>query len=134
MKKETMRWVKKAEDDLRMAHAGAKVRPPINDGICFHCQQAAEKYIKGFLVEAGVDFPRTHDLVKLLILALPVDPTLRTIGRGLKFLKAFAVDVRYTDADATARQSKAALRWAVRIRAEIRKRLGLPNSRNRKRA
>ncbi len=91
MKKETARWVKKAEGDMKMVRAGAKERPPELDGICFHCQQAAEKYLKGYLIELAEPFPKTHDLVKLLDLVLPHDPSLRGLRRGLRFLKVFAV-------------------------------------------
>ena len=32
--------------------------------ICYHCQQAAEKYLKGFLVSKYIPFEKTHDLLK----------------------------------------------------------------------
>jgi HEPN domain-containing protein len=38
--------------------------------VCFHCQQCAEKYLKALLVFRGIAFPRTHDLVLLLNLAV----------------------------------------------------------------
>jgi HEPN domain-containing protein len=31
--------------------------------VCFHCQHAAEKYLKALLQEGGLVVPRTHDLV-----------------------------------------------------------------------
>jgi HEPN domain-containing protein len=31
--------------------------------VCFHCQQAVEKYLKAFLKELGVAVPRIHDLL-----------------------------------------------------------------------
>lgn len=39
--------------------------PPLLDVAAFHCQQAAEKLLKGFLVRARSDFGKTHDLVRL---------------------------------------------------------------------
>jgi hypothetical protein len=41
------------------------VNPPLLDVAAFHCQQAAEKLLKGFLVHASVDFGKMHDLEKL---------------------------------------------------------------------
>lgn len=41
-------WFEKAEQDLEMA--------------CYHCQQCAEKYLKGFLVSRSVEFRPVHDL------------------------------------------------------------------------
>lgn len=40
----------------------------------YHCQQAAEKLIKGLLVLADVPFTKTHDLERLGILASPRYP------------------------------------------------------------
>ena len=127
MTRETRKWVRKAESDFRQAKLAAGAKPPIHDGTCFHCQQCAEKYAKAFLQEAGVAVPRTHDLVKLLAIALPHDSTLRPLKRGMAYLTDFAVDVRYPEADPTARQARSSLRWMERVREEIRTRLGLKN-------
>jgi hypothetical protein len=62
------------------------------------------------------------DLLKLL---LPHDATLRPLHRGLNFLSQFAVDYRYPDANATRRQAQSAVRWAERVRVEVRTRLRL---------
>jgi HEPN domain-containing protein len=34
----------------------------ITDGICFHCQQAVEKYLKAFLTLNDIDIGKTHNL------------------------------------------------------------------------
>lgn len=44
----------------------------------FHCQQAAEKYLKAFLTWHGVEFPKTHDIGVLLDLVETVAPELAT--------------------------------------------------------
>ena len=77
MKRLTAQWVRKAEDDIRGARSLEQSKPPLNDLICFHCQQSAEKYLKALLQEWGLVPPRIHDLVKLLNLLLPHDATLR---------------------------------------------------------
>jgi HEPN domain-containing protein len=42
----------------------------MSDGpIGFHYQQAVEKLLKAVLADRDVDFPKTHDLVRLLRLA-----------------------------------------------------------------
>lgn len=123
MKRETARWLRKAEADLRGARQLAKAKPPLHDLLCFHCQQAAEKFLKAFLQEFGLVIPRIHDLEDLLHLTLPHDATLGKLTRGMVFLTPFAVDYRYPGESATSRQAKAALRWAQRVRQEIRNRL-----------
>ncbi len=126
MQKETREWVRKAEADVDTARelTGTK-KPSLHDVICFHCQQATEKYLKAFLQELSLSIPRTHDLDDLLELLLPHDGTLRPLRRGLRFLTQFAVDYRYPGDNATKRQAEAALRWMERIRRELRTRLGL---------
>ena len=126
MKRLTAQWVRKAEDDIRGARSLGQAKPPLNDLVCFHCQQSAEKYLKGLLQEQGLVPPRIHDLVQLLNLLLPLDVTLGKLGRKLASLSSFAVDYRYPGDKATRKQALAALRHAESVRAEIRTRLGLP--------
>ena len=66
MKRETARWVRKAEEDWRGVRDLTSAQPPLRDLVCFHCQQSAEKYLKSLLQELGAPVPRTHDLVALL--------------------------------------------------------------------
>jgi HEPN domain-containing protein len=63
MKRLTGLWVRKAEDDLVGAKSLARAKPSLNDLICFHCQQSAEKYLKALLQESGAVPPRTHNLI-----------------------------------------------------------------------
>jgi len=47
----TKLWIKKAENDLITAKDSLNIKPvPPLDTICFHAQQCAEKYLKGFLL------------------------------------------------------------------------------------
>ena len=125
MKRETGRWVRKAEADHRGARKLHGSKPPVHDLVCFHCQQSAEKYLKALLQEFGVRFPRTHILDDLVDLLLPHDPTVKVIAGTANRLTKYAVDYRYPEEDATKRQATAALRDATRIRQEIRIRLRL---------
>jgi HEPN domain-containing protein len=101
--------------------------------VCFHCQQSAEKYLKGLLEELGLRVPKTHDLNGVLRLLLSHHPTLRSLRRGLDFLTQFAVDTRYPGENATKRQTEAAVRWEDRVRTAARKLLGLRTRRRRSR-
>ena len=94
MKKLTKEWVAKAEADFQVADALKQARPPVNDARCFHCQQAAEKYLKAKLEELGITIPRTHNLDDLLSLLLPNHPEVRSLRRGLIFQTNFAVETR----------------------------------------
>jgi len=125
MKRQTAPWVRKAEADREGALDLAARTPPLWDLVCFHCQQAAEKYLKALLQELGAAVPRTHDLFDVVDLLLPHDATLLSIRRGASSLTKYAVEHRYPQKQATTRQMEAALRNAGRVRAELRARLGL---------
>jgi HEPN domain-containing protein len=125
MKKLTREWVRKAEADYRLAvtvHRGAE---PFHDAVCFHCQQSAEKYLKGLIEELGLTVPKTHDLERLRGLLTAHAAALRPLKRGMAFLTRFAVETRYPGDDASKRQAEAALRWAARVRTAARTLLGM---------
>jgi HEPN domain-containing protein len=111
---------------------GSRSKIPVHDGVCFHCQQCAEKYLKGLMEEAGIVVPKTHFLDKLLSALAPSHPTLRSLRRGLLFLTNFAVDFRHPGSDASKRQAVAALRWVHRVRTQARSLLGIRERRRTK--
>jgi HEPN domain-containing protein len=133
MKKLTAEWVKKAEADFVAAGKLLRSRVPLYDQVCFHCQQAAEKYLKALMEELGLPVPRTHNLVALLPLLTPFHGSLRAFRRGLDFLTRFAVETRYPGDSAKKRQMLAAQRWAVQLRNACRGLLGFPPGRLRRR-
>src|SRR5438309_3511145 len=116
MKRSTREWVRKAESDCQLAAAIARRNEPFHDEQCFHCQQAAEKYLKALLEELGLAVPRTHTLKDLLALLVLHYPSLAGFRRGLTFLTRFAVEIRYPGDKASKRQAAAALRWAGKVR------------------
>jgi HEPN domain-containing protein len=125
MKHQTAQWVHKAEQDWKVAHKLAGENPPPRDIVCFHCQQAGEKYLKALLQESGQVVPRTHDLVNVLSLLLPGDPTLASLRRKSRSLTQYAVDYRYPGEMATKRQMDAALRHVDQVRLKCRGTLNL---------
>jgi HEPN domain-containing protein len=128
MKRLTAEWVRKAEADFlaaaRLAARSAR-GPALNDAVCFHCQQSAEKYLKALLEENGIAVPRTHNLVALLPLLVPHHAALRRLRRGCDFLTRFAVDTRYPGESASKRQAASAQRWTTEVRDACRSILGL---------
>lgn len=51
MKQRTIEWIEKAEGDISIAMREMAASEPVWDGICFHAQQCAEKYLKALLEE-----------------------------------------------------------------------------------
>src|SRR5262245_41391185 len=68
---------------------------PSYDAAVFHAQQCAEKYLKARLEEAAIGFARTHDLLMLHQLVVPVEPTWQVLQTPLAFLNPFAVAYRF---------------------------------------
>jgi HEPN domain-containing protein len=133
MKKTTSEWVRKAEADYRLAAKLATGREPFHDQLCFHCQQAAEKYLKALLEELSLAVEKTHDLDRLLTQLLPHHPFLRSHRRGLAFLTNFAIGTRYPGDNARKRQAVSAFRCAGRVRDACRALLGIRTQQRRRR-
>ncbi len=90
-------WLDLAEEDLRIAEFTFKMESSIPyRAIAFHAQQAAEKYLKALLVFYNIDFPYTHDILKLIELAPDVLDLKTTLEPAIK-LTDYAVSRRYPD-------------------------------------
>ena len=59
---EAKAWMVKAWRDLETARRAATGQPPFYDVAVYHCQQAAEKAVKAFLVHHGKPYEKTHDI------------------------------------------------------------------------
>jgi HEPN domain-containing protein len=90
-------WVAKAANDLLSADNNLKAKDVPFDVVCFHCQQAAEKLLKAFLVASGHPAPRTHDLLLLLEEVLRTSPAAEVLRDRLALLMPYAVEIRYPD-------------------------------------
>ena len=85
-----------AERDITVAdHLTATMRPVPAEIIAFHCQQAAEKYLKGALVIFGEEPPYTHDLPQLCKLAEKHCPSFVSISSSCSIITQFSVQPRY---------------------------------------
>lgn len=93
------RWLRYARDDFSAAEELKSSGIPARIS-CFHAQQAAEKAMKAVFVLEQVDYPYTHDLVKL-VEALPPGWTLEVSRADLANLSRWAVESRYPMLDET---------------------------------
>jgi len=73
-------WIEKAEADLEAAE---RLAPDVasstrlREVIGFHCQQTVEKYLKVLLTYYQVEFPKTHEIKRLLALLSRANPRRR---------------------------------------------------------
>jgi HEPN domain-containing protein len=126
MKPMTDEWAAKAEGDFVVMERECRVMEnPNYDGICFHAQQCAEKYLKARLCEANITFSKIHDLVALLDQVLDIEPAWESFREDLAYLSDFAVTFRYPGESADAESAIDAQHRCQRFRSAARHALGL---------
>jgi HEPN domain-containing protein len=116
-------WVAKAEGDLKAAVYMLEMDDECPaDSVGFHAQQCVEKYLKAFLVLKEIDFPKTHDIEKILAL-LPGDVRLPVSVEEQRTLTSYATLTRYPGdyEPVTLSEAKRAVRIARRMRRNLRK-------------
>jgi HEPN domain-containing protein len=85
-------WLKKAQRDLAAAQKLAQELPDIS---IYHCQQGAEKALKGFLVFHDTDPGDTHNINTLVKLAATFKPELAALLKEAGYLSQYNQIYRY---------------------------------------
>ena len=118
-------WLEKADADLRACDELLSAAA-LSEIAAFHAQQAAEKALKAFLVWNQVEFPKTHDIKRLLALCRSVDPGLAESVDDASQLTPYGVEYRYPgDYPAVpAATAKESVDLARRARDAVAERLG----------
>lgn len=88
-------WLAKADSDYRVAERLAGDAEPLREALAFHCQQAAEKYLKALLVRHAIEFRKTHNIDELLDLLAPVTGGIASSLREAAVLTPYGVEIRY---------------------------------------
>lgn len=95
-KKIILEWLDKAEEDFGFASANlADTTNNYFSQICFHFQQAAEKYLKTYIVAKELKFRKMHDLDELRLICLEKSKIFESIERECIVLTDYYVDTRY---------------------------------------
>jgi HEPN domain-containing protein len=114
-------WLLKAEEDLNAAKSLMTYEASFLGTVCFHSQQAAEKYLKAFLTSRQVEFPKTHDIDEILDLIAPVNGKLSESLRDTIVLTNYGVDVRYPGdfPNVTTNEAQKAIQMAEKVRTRV---------------
>lgn len=123
----TTEWIELAEEDHAIAILIQREQLAMRNGMRFHAQQCAEKYLTAWLQENNIPVPRTHNLEELLDLILPTIPSWHSWKSDLAVLSKHAVDTRYVGQSPTAADAEYAMQICEMVRQGVRTELNLPN-------
>ncbi|MHB8067521.1 MAG: HEPN domain-containing protein [Desulfobaccales bacterium] len=114
-------WLARADEDLETARFLISPGRSFFATICFHCQQAAEKYFKAFLTSQQIEFPKTHDLGLLLSIIASNDLSLASSLAEVAALNPYGVDIRYPgdSPEITLEDAEEAIRMADRVKEAV---------------
>jgi len=95
--KEFEKWFKKAEGDFIIISSLILLDNAPYDLCGFHSQQASEKYLKAYLFSGNINFPKIHNLFKLMKICISKNHLFEEIEIQCKRLNNYAVAHRYPD-------------------------------------
>ena len=114
-------WIECADEDLELARRELNYidEEILIKSVCFHCQQAVEKYLKAFLIFNKRNFRKTHDLDELKELCLEIHSGFDNFEVGV--LTLYAVEGRYPNyfIIPTLKEAKESFKLASQVREFI---------------
>ncbi len=113
------KWFNKGNNDLLAGEFILTMANPPADTVCFHGQQAVEKYLKGFLAFHGKETPKIHDLEELISICGEIDLDFAELYDIASELSSYAVEIRYpleSDYEITSEEAHRAMVIAKKIK------------------
>ena len=134
MKESAKILLKKAENDLKDAKILYNSNEASAEGICFHCQQAVEKYLKAYLVFNNKEINKTHDISELLKDCKNIDKAFSELEKiNIDDITNYAVIVRYDDIiEPSAEDAKEAISIAEQVKPFVTCRINIKRKQDQK--
>jgi HEPN domain-containing protein len=89
-------WFVYAKRDLDTAEILTKTMSPVPlEIVCYHCQQSAEKVLKGFLENNQISIKKTHDLGILVSSCEQINSDFQSIKENCTRLTDYGIQSRY---------------------------------------
>ncbi len=112
--------LRRAQGDLQACRVLADDTDIEDNIVGFHAQQTVEKALKGALVLAGVELPRTHDLAVLVDQVEAAGTKVPDELASIDWLTPWAAELRYDEATALDRAAalgvaQSAAEWAASL-------------------
>ena len=129
LNEEVIEWLKFANVDLDSAKHLLKMKPQPNEIICYHCQQAVEKFLKSYIIYCNEEIEKIHNLLVLNSTCKKYDQTFETIEEKCSKLNGYGTMVRYPfhTIDLEKIDVNEAVKYAGEIKEFIETKLGEPN-------
>lgn len=111
-------WLVRADEDIRISEILREEGEGLPSGICFHAQQAGEKYFKAFLAFQEINVRKTHGLVAPLTLCEETDKSFNKLKLETDYLNRFYIEARYPAdiPEFSLKEAEQALASALRIK------------------
>lgn len=124
-----LEWLYRADQDIGFVKVNLNSNElKYFDPLCFFSQQAAEKYLKVYIIKYNLQFSKIHDLLKLLNICIKHDNSFSTLRDDCEYLNSFYIETRYGDeifAISSREQAENAFSHAEKIQSFIRNKLGI---------
>lgn len=120
-------WLSFAKEDLDTANALLRGEYLYNRSICYHCQQAAEKDLKAYIIYLGLPLNKTHNLSKLIDQIKELDIDILKLQSDVEVLTDYIVTARYPDDSEpiTDEESKLAFSVSEKINSYVKNKIFL---------
>jgi HEPN domain-containing protein len=121
-------WLAKANEDFEFAKVNLEEGKPFFAQICFHLHQAAEKYLKAYIVAHELEFRKIHDLPLLLKICLSNDLSFEPLNDDCEYLTTYYVETRYPvhwPTHFSREETQKAFKSSTRIRSLVKEKLAL---------
>lgn len=123
-------WLEKAEEDFGFAKSNLEQQNNrYFSQICFHFQQAAEKYLKSYIVFKDLDFRKIHDLTELKKICMSNDEAFEGLSDACIFLTDYYIDTRYPvqwPSEISVKEALEAMDMTCKIRDFVKQRIPSP--------
>ncbi|MGO9260847.1 MAG: HEPN domain-containing protein [Bryobacteraceae bacterium] len=114
-----LRWLGKADTYFAAAEQLSTQGERFREIIAFHCPQAVGKYLKAFPIWRQIEFPKTHDVAKLLARVATVNANLAESLGDADMLTPFGVEARYPTRRNFFRATTEAIDMAHRVKNAV---------------
>ncbi|MDO8618383.1 MAG: HEPN domain-containing protein [Candidatus Daviesbacteria bacterium] len=120
-------WINKANEDLLYAKASVDEKLEFYAQICFHLHQAAEKFLKSYIVAKELNFQKIHDLTRLLQICAKDDTDFNSLNDLVIELNPYYIEARYPEfiISVDKSQTEKALKTAEQIAGFVKFKLSL---------